>query len=514
MGTITKQLWRDRQAEERAARETAIATAWALYEGRHPQPLTPKPGQINDSIIVNLARPIVDRGISFLFGKDVRWQLDETGAADSEAEQYLAAIWDANAKHELLHEVAQNGALSGLAAIKVDPQPDGRHQLINLDPASLTLAWSHHNIRDIWRYRIQYTAADDLGDELHVRQDITRAADGRTWLIEDVQQRADGPWLKINETPWPYPLAPVVTCKNLPAANSVWGYHDLEDAKLNEALNLIASTTRKTLRLHAHPRLFGRGFTAKTLDAWGPEDMWSTENTEADIKTLEMQSDLSAARNFYLDLRAALYATARMPDLSSFQGNLGALTNFGLRVLFADLLEKTDTKRVLYGGLITRLNTLLLMIEGYPSDRRQTLTWPDPLPVNALEKAQEVQTKQASGLVSDETLTGELGYTYADEQARLAQQAATAPSGLPPGGAATPGAPMFQIGDRVAITVPPHMPGQTTGTIALIDGNAYGIIFDGMESMGVHKWYVAAELKRITSRAATATPATPAMAGM
>ncbi len=43
------------------------------------------------------------------------------------------------------------------------------------------------------------------------------------------------------------------------------------------------------------------------------------------------------------------------------------------------------------------------------------------------------------------------------------------------------------------------MPGQTTGKIALVNGNAYGIIFDGMESMGVHKWYVGEELELAAS---------------
>lgn len=60
-------------------------------------------------------------------------------------------------------------------------------------------------------------------------------------------------------------------------------------------------------------------------------------------------------------------------------------------------------------------------------------------------------------------------------------------------------APTFNVGDRVRVTIPPHMPGQSTGTIALVEGTAYGIMFDGMESMGVHKWYTASELEPITS---------------
>ncbi|CRF29026.1 phage prohead protease%2C HK97 family [Mycobacterium tuberculosis] len=45
------------------------------------------------------------------------------------------------------------------------------------------------------------------------------------------------------------------------------------------------------------------------------------------------------------------------------------------------------------------------------------------------------------------------------------------------------------------------MEGQTTGTIAIVNGNAYGIIFDGMEDMGIHKWYVAEELMLLEDNA-------------
>lgn len=80
---------------------------------------------------------------------------------------------------------------------------------------------------------------------------------------------------------------------------------------------------------------------------------------------------------------------------------------------------------------------------------------------------------------------------------------AAAPAAAGAAGAAAP--PTLAVGDRVTVAIsPPHMPGQTTGTVAEVGGTAYGIIFDGMESMGVHKWYVADELQP-----ASAPPDTP-----
>lgn len=55
----------------------------------------------------------------------------------------------------------------------------------------------------------------------------------------------------------------------------------------------------------------------------------------------------------------------------------------------------------------------------------------------------------------------------------------------------------FKKGDRVEVALKsPHMKGQKTGTIEIVsDETPYGVLFDGMKEMGVHKWYVDSELK-------------------
>lgn len=56
------------------------------------------------------------------------------------------------------------------------------------------------------------------------------------------------------------------------------------------------------------------------------------------------------------------------------------------------------------------------------------------------------------------------------------------------------GAP--EVGDTIKVTGTPHMPGAKTGTVKqVINTFVYGIIFDGMEDMGIHKWYIQAELE-------------------
>ena len=91
-----------RQAEEEA-RLQAIARAWKYYNGAHDQPLPVKLGQANDNVVINLARFLVNKGASFLFGKGVDFELQE--GATTPAEEWLDACWERNRKLTLLNRV-------------------------------------------------------------------------------------------------------------------------------------------------------------------------------------------------------------------------------------------------------------------------------------------------------------------------------------------------------------------------------------------------------------------------
>src|SRR5262245_42180454 len=141
-GELNARTWQERQANSADDRLQAIKTAWDYYEGRHPKPLAVKPGQVDDNVIVNLARPVVDKGISLLFGKPIEMQVDEDASADNTVEQFIDSVWAANDGPVLLQEIGQNGALSGLAAVKIVPRPGDKqrpYRLVNLDPANLTI---------------------------------------------------------------------------------------------------------------------------------------------------------------------------------------------------------------------------------------------------------------------------------------------------------------------------------------------------------------------------------------
>jgi hypothetical protein len=62
--------------------------------------------------------------------------------------------------------------------------------------------------------------------------------------------------------------------------------------------------------------------------------------------------------------------------------------------------------------------------------------------------------------------------------------------GKVPPGTTTVGS--FAVGDRVRVIGIPQIPGQSTGTVTIANGEQYGILFDG--EMQVHKWYLGAAL--------------------
>src|SRR5437667_6821265 len=75
----------DRERVER------IAQAWDAYNGNLAQPLKKMEGQPNDNVLSNRCQPIVDRGIDFLFGKELEISCEE--GAPQEAQDFLDATW-------------------------------------------------------------------------------------------------------------------------------------------------------------------------------------------------------------------------------------------------------------------------------------------------------------------------------------------------------------------------------------------------------------------------------------
>jgi hypothetical protein len=151
-------------------------------------------------------------------------------------------------------------------------------------------------------------------------------------------------------------------------------------------------------------------------------------NPDAKVYNLEMGSDLASSRAFANDLRQSIFDISREVDISSMGDKLGALTNFGLHVLYTDALDKNDTKRSLYGDALLELNRRLLVIAGwemmdsYPG----YIQWGEAMISNVLEDMQADQLALGMGVIDKETITRKYedryGVDYEQIQANMAEE--------------------------------------------------------------------------------------------
>lgn len=87
------------------------------------------------------------------------------------------------------------------------------------------------------------------------------------------------------------------------------------------------------------------------------------------------------------------------------------------------MLDKTYTKRNLYGAMIVEANRRLLEMTGAGPDNVVTLHWEDPLPVDERSEAAADKFDLEAGLSSVETMQRKRGYDPETEMERIAAQA-------------------------------------------------------------------------------------------
>lgn len=401
--TLLDVIGRDEQSRVEIMRKR-----WETYYGKLAPVLKTRPGQSDDNVRINYARMIVDKGVSFLFGQDVRFEIDEIEETD--AEEWLDAVWAKNRKMSLLQNIALIGSVTGHAFVKIvldTPYP----RLVAVDPETVTVSLAPDDAQQILSYQISYTTKDPkTGKPVGIRQVIER--DGMRWVITDqVGDLEHLTWSTVGQSVWPYEFSPIVDCQNLPAPGEFWGQSDLEDdvVEIIRAINFVASNTARIIRFHAHPKTWGRGFTAKDLRI-GVDETIVLPGEHAELRNLEMQSDLASSLRYLDMLRQALHEISRVPEVAT--GNLdraGSLSGVALQILYQPLLEKTNTKRLLYGDLLVELNRRLLSIGGFGDDLRTALHWQEILPSDPMAERQAALVDMQLG-VSQDTLLQRLGY--------------------------------------------------------------------------------------------------------
>jgi len=373
---------------------------------------------------LNLTKLIIDEGAAFLFGGDVAFELQE-GQTTPE-EEALAAIWDANRKMTFLNDLAITGGICGQVFVKTLPEGEGEAQnvrLVNVQPEYVEVRYEPQNIDNVWLYSISWEELAKDNKPLFRRQDIERDENGR-WTVKNFVARKGNVWKPDPDNPdvvWAYDWPPIITCQNLLAPGSFYGYSDLEGLGLQDSINYVASKIQRILRYHMHPKTIGKNFAPGDVKI-GVDDTMILPDADSDLWNLEMQSDLAGGQAFLDRLINWFMGIARHPRVDPAIINVGALSGFALRVLYTPLLQKTAVKKLTYGDMLVELNRRLLEMTGHGDDHIVTIHWPDPLPKDERMATEADKFELDYQVASLETVRTRRGLKHETEQERIQAQ--------------------------------------------------------------------------------------------
>ena len=410
----------------------SIALARDYRQGAQKRQLIVKPNQFDDNIVLNFAGLIANRVTSQMIGGGVTLDFEGDGEP-TENERWINACLDANHKEILFHRAALSAAEAGtgyfdLSGGSVYANGIEYPRITLLDPAFVTMESLPEDFEMVVKYTIQYKFVDADGKEKARKREVIKRVDADGWdIVDSIASDAWGArWEVVDRTPWKFDFAPIIHWQNLPTIDSTYGEPDINDdlIRLQDRVNFVASNLSKIIRLYAHPMRYAVGFqTADKLDV-GPDQLIKLTGADSDIRQLEQLGDLAGSMEYLRMLRQAMFDRARVVDIDSMQDKLGALTNFGLKVLYQDNLNLIATKRELFGDAIEELVIRLQVIGNIADPLPAVCVWPDFLPENDAEISAAYQSDLNMGVVSKETISGLRGYDWAQEQERIANEAA------------------------------------------------------------------------------------------
>lgn len=430
--------------QEAHERKRAMREAWDAYRGNFKPPLKVAANQPDDNVLSNRCAPIVDKGVSFLFGQVVNIEAsDETSEPDTAVQDFLKSLWgDDDERMTLLSQMAINGGVCGQVFLKLIP-PQGQMQyprVVVMDPLLIRMVTDPDDVSCILAYVIEYPGQDDWQKKQIVARidpdglaGIAGEADmDDTWTITNyVRKGQTGVWMQTGpRVDWLYPFPPIMTCQNLPNPNESWGVPDLTPdlIGMNKVLNFIQSNTSRIIKFHGHPKTYATGLSATQINI-GIDDLICLPSPDSKLANLEMSSSLVDQINFAGILRSDMDEQSRVPGIvlgretSLPRGNISGVA---LQLLFQPLIEKTVQKQRLYGCLIRYVSRAALVLAGKLSieeyeDYPIALHWPSLLPNDDLQAAQTALVHQQLG-VSGQTILAQLGFDPEEEKDKRAAE--------------------------------------------------------------------------------------------
>jgi len=419
-----------------------ISRARAYYFGDQRKMMRKRANGPDYNITVNFIKPIVNKSVSLLFGKPVKFEYPEGATAQQE---YIEQVYESNKQGIMLHNLARYGSEAGHVFLKYQPQAEGLPRLIPLDP-EITEAIPHPDDKDmVIEYRITYKSIGLDGKEVN-KMEITRMGYYETQLTRDgvyeiVDSAAEEPvqnwkvqnyeashltggkWQLVSEELWDYPDPPIIDWQNYPNPSEHYGIPDVTDdeIQLQNVINYTVSNQNKIIASHGHPFTWGNMVGVEKKQEMGP-DIWpSYENPDAKWNQLPPIGDMPGIDLFLNWLKGALFEITQTVDMATLHDKVGTLTNFGLHVLFQDALSKLDTKRELYGWGLRELNRRILVF-GNLEPVECKVIWEDPLPKNENEISAMYQADLNMGIVDKQTVAERRGYDWDTVKERLDEE--------------------------------------------------------------------------------------------
>jgi hypothetical protein len=433
---------------QKSDRQVQMQRAFDYYNGNPRPQLRITARGPNDNLPLPTARVVVDKGASFLFGRDVQSQITD-GESDG-PQKWLDEAWRRNKRAIILQKLALNGGIFGNAFIRLlDVKPYPR--VIVLDPQTIEVTTDPDDIDTVFQYVItqpeqEYDNDEDGQVDEHVRKRTVIENENAVpeyedtapeWVIYNQEYRSTGEdtgaWVTLNQQTWPYPFSPVLGCQNLPKPNDYWGESDIPEDVLSliDGINRVASHYNKIIRLHAHPKVWTRGMGSQKLDL-SADSITHLPSETAELRALEMMSDLTSTMALLNKLISLLAYAVRIPLIAMGEPDgAGSPSGVSLQIRFQPLLEKTESKRMLYGDLLCEVDRSLLCMGGFGDSTLTQLVWPEILPKDPLQEREVAILDDQLGLVSKETLSEQFGFDFDHEQKLRAAEAQTAVDAMP-----------------------------------------------------------------------------------
>jgi Phage portal protein, SPP1 Gp6-like len=442
-------------SDEDKKRIQRIQDAWKAYNGELDPPLQKMPDGTDPNVLDNRCGPVVDAGVTFLFGQELEISCEED--AVQEAQDTINDTWGRKEQRiPLLQDLAYNGAVAGSGFLRIVPDNKGNFRLVTVDPSIVVgMQTAPQDCDTVLLFCIQYSQMEKgptgRPREVFYREEITRIDpdgnaskdmpdDDDTWQIQHwtqvgvtgMQPKLTGWTAAGPPITWPYPFPPLFHCKNLPNPNNAWGKPDITPdlIGMNTALNMVQSCIAIIEILYGQPFIVGEAIGESNVNRTPGVVMLIPPGGK--VYSVTLTSDVANALVFAKNLRSDMDELSMVPSVATGRiENMprGNLSGVAIELLFMSLLKKTEGKRCRYGELIIDVSKALLVLNHLSGDIDIELAWQNPLPHDDLAALQASVTKLEIG-VSKTTVLREAGYDPDEEQALNDEE--DAQTGAPP----------------------------------------------------------------------------------